>query len=68
VRDANGQALAYVYGRPNEAEAMEPKALTEDEAHRVAVNMARLPALLGDFPAGLEAARSQGPLPPRDRD
>jgi hypothetical protein len=68
VRDANEQALAYVYGRPNEAEAMQAKALTEDEAHHVAVNIARLPALLGNFPAGLEAARSQGPRPPRDRD
>ena len=68
VCDANGQALAYVYGRPNEAEAMEAKALTEDEARHVAVSMARLPALLDDFPAGLEAARSQGPWPPRDRD
>jgi hypothetical protein len=46
VRDANGQALAYVYNRANEAEAMQAKVLTEDEARRVAVNIARLPALL----------------------
>jgi hypothetical protein len=32
VRDANGQALAYVYCRANEAEAMQAKVLTEDEA------------------------------------
>jgi hypothetical protein len=45
VRDANGQALAYVYCRANEAEAMQAKVLTEDEARRVAVNVARLPDL-----------------------
>jgi hypothetical protein len=36
VRDANGQALAYLYSRDN-----------EDERGRVAVNIARLPELLG---------------------
>jgi hypothetical protein len=46
VRDANDQALAYVYSRANEAEAMQAKVLTDDEARRVAVNIARLPALL----------------------
>jgi hypothetical protein len=39
VRDANDQALAYVYGRANEAEAMQAKVLTDDEARRVAVNI-----------------------------
>jgi hypothetical protein len=46
VRDANDQAVAYVYSRANEAEAMQAKVLTDDEARRVAVNIARLPALL----------------------
>jgi hypothetical protein len=46
VRDANDQALAYVYSRANEAEAMQANVLTDDEARRVAVNIARLPALL----------------------
>ena len=47
VRDAHGQALAYVYSRATEADAMQAKVLTEDEARRVAINIARLPQLLG---------------------
>jgi K+/H+ antiporter YhaU regulatory subunit KhtT len=48
VRDANKQALAYVYSRDNEAEARQAKTLTKDEARRIAINVARLPALLGN--------------------
>jgi hypothetical protein len=47
VRDANGQALAYVYSRDNEAEARQAKVLTADEARRIPANIARLPELLG---------------------
>jgi hypothetical protein len=47
VRDANGQALAYLYSRENEDEARQAKVLTKDEARRIAVNFARLPGLLG---------------------
>jgi hypothetical protein len=32
VRDANGQALAYIYSRDSEAEALQAKVLTKDEA------------------------------------
>jgi hypothetical protein len=46
VRDATGQALAYVYSRENEAEARQAKVLTSDEGRRIAVNIARLPELL----------------------
>jgi K+/H+ antiporter YhaU regulatory subunit KhtT len=47
VRDANGQALVYIYARDSEAEAMQAKVLTKDEARRIAINVARLPQLLG---------------------
>jgi hypothetical protein len=42
VRDANGQALAHIYSRDSEAEALQAKVLTKDEARRIAVNIARL--------------------------
>jgi K+/H+ antiporter YhaU regulatory subunit KhtT len=45
VRDANGQALVYLYSRDNEDEARQAKVLTRDEARRIAVNMARLAEL-----------------------
>ena len=32
--DANGQAIAYIYLRENEAEARQAKTLTADEARR----------------------------------
>jgi hypothetical protein len=46
VLDANGQALAYLYSRENEAEARQAKTLTADEAWRIARSIARLPELL----------------------
>jgi K+/H+ antiporter YhaU regulatory subunit KhtT len=48
VRDANGQALAYLYSRDSEADARQAKTLTNDEARRIAANIARLPELLGN--------------------
>jgi hypothetical protein len=32
IRDANGQALVYIYSRDSEAEALQAKVLTKDEA------------------------------------
>jgi hypothetical protein len=46
VHDAAGQALAYLYARSTESEAIAAKQLTVDEARRISVNIARLPKLL----------------------
>jgi hypothetical protein len=41
-----GKRSPPVYSRANEAEALQAKILTEDEARRVAANIAKQPALL----------------------
>jgi len=46
VVDATGQSLAYVYSRENANDAHIAKVLTEDEARRIASNIAKLPTLL----------------------
>ena len=45
VRDANGQALAYVYYEEEPGRRAVAKLLTRDEAWRIAVNIAKLPVL-----------------------
>jgi hypothetical protein len=55
VRDANGQALAHICSRKNEAEALRTKMLTKDEARRIATDVARLPELLGRASEGRRA-------------
>jgi hypothetical protein len=46
VRDANGQALAFVYCKDEPGRRATGKLLTPDEAQRIAANIAKLPDLL----------------------
>jgi hypothetical protein len=46
IVDGNGQTLAYVYGHVDQRDAAIAKALTLDEARRIASNIAKLPSLV----------------------
>jgi hypothetical protein len=46
VRDANGQALSYVYYENEPGRRTAAGLLTRDEARRIAINIAKLPELV----------------------
>jgi hypothetical protein len=55
-RDANRQALAYVYFEEEPGRRAAAKLLTHEEARRIAVNIAKLPEMLVTERAGSVAA------------
>jgi hypothetical protein len=50
IRDAKGQALAYVYFEDEQGRRTAMRRLTKDEARRIAANIAKPPGLLGTHP------------------
>jgi hypothetical protein len=46
IRDARGQALAYVYFEDETGRRMAMNRLTRDEARRIALNIAKIPDLV----------------------
>jgi hypothetical protein len=63
VIDANGLALAHVYGQPPDATASSDKRLTNDEAEKIARLIVRLPELV-ELERGRNKAKSRRRSPP----
>jgi hypothetical protein len=66
VIDANGLALAHVYGEPPNAIAISDKRLTDDEAEKIARLIVRLPELV-ELERDRNKAKSRRRSPPLQR-
>jgi hypothetical protein len=75
VRDANGQALAYLYCRDSDAKVRQAKVLTKDEARRIAAKRGAVAGAGGEgrglIPSGdkghVTEVASQAPVCTRKR-
>jgi hypothetical protein len=63
VRDASGFTITWVHFRKHEVIGTNADRMTRDQARRVAVNIARLPTLMGLEKAVREALDGGGPRP-----
>jgi hypothetical protein len=60
VLDADGQSLAYVYGRETRADAIQPTSSPWMRGRRIASKIAKLPVYLAADPQSLASGRTAG--------